>query len=68
MYLQAYNIVKYIPIARQRLSKHIPARANARKNRTSIAKQRTSKHATLTIETVFCVVRAEGLWKDTVRD
>jgi hypothetical protein len=47
------NIVTCIPIARQRLGKHIPARANARKNRTSIARQRISKHASLTIEAVF---------------
>jgi hypothetical protein len=33
------------PIARQRLGKHIPAGANARNNMTSIARQRTSKHA-----------------------
>jgi hypothetical protein len=32
--------VTCIPIARQRLGKHIPARANARDNRASIARQR----------------------------
>jgi hypothetical protein len=41
------------PIARQRLRKHIPVRANAGKNRTSIPRQRISKHASLTIEAVF---------------
>jgi hypothetical protein len=46
-------IVTCIPIARQRLGKHIPAQANARSNRTSIARQRISKHASLTKEAVF---------------
>jgi hypothetical protein len=39
------NIVTYRPIARQRLGKHLPARANARNIMTSIARQRISKHA-----------------------
>jgi hypothetical protein len=43
------DIVTYRPIARQRLGKHIPVGVNARNNRTSIARQRTSKHAFLTI-------------------
>jgi hypothetical protein len=46
------NIVTYRPIARQRLRKNIPAGANTRNNRTSIARQRISKHASLTIEGV----------------
>jgi hypothetical protein len=50
-----------IPIARQRLGKHIPAGVNAINNRQSITRQRISKHASLTIEAVFCGVRAEGL-------
>jgi hypothetical protein len=37
--------VTYRPIDKQRLGKHIPAEANARHNRTSIARQRISKHA-----------------------
>jgi hypothetical protein len=49
----------YRPIARQRLGKHVPAKANARNNRTFIARQRISKHASLTIEAVFCVVHAK---------
>jgi hypothetical protein len=57
------NIVTYRPIARQRLGKHIPAGANALNNMTSIARQRISKHASLTIEAVFCVVRAKWLWE-----
>jgi hypothetical protein len=59
------NIVTCIPSARQRLGKHILARSNARDNRTYIARQRRGKHASSTIQTVFCVVRAEGLRKDT---
>jgi hypothetical protein len=39
------NTVTYRLIARQRLGKHIPAGANARNDRTSIARQRISKHA-----------------------
>jgi hypothetical protein len=40
-------------IARQRLGKHIPAQGNSRNNRTSIARQRISKHTSLTIDAVF---------------
>jgi hypothetical protein len=39
------RIVTYRPILRQRLGKHISAGANARNNRASIARQRSSKHA-----------------------
>jgi hypothetical protein len=53
--------VTYRPIARQRLGKHIPAGANAYNIRTSIARQRISKDASLTIEAVFCVVLAKWL-------
>jgi hypothetical protein len=49
------NIVTCRTIARQRLGKHIPAGANAPNNRTPIARQRTSKHASLTKEVVFSV-------------
>jgi hypothetical protein len=35
--------VTYRPIARQRLGKHIPAGANARKHRMSVARQRINK-------------------------
>jgi hypothetical protein len=44
-----------MPIARQRLSKHITAQANASKNRTSIARQQISKHSSLTRDAVFSV-------------
>jgi hypothetical protein len=43
-YLIQYNVI-YRPIARQRLGEHIPAGANARNNKTSIARQLISKHA-----------------------
>jgi hypothetical protein len=42
-------IVTYIPIARQRLGKHIPSEAYVRNNRTSNARQRISK---LTLSTI----------------
>jgi hypothetical protein len=38
-------MVRAMVIARQQVAKHIPAEANARKNRTSIARQRRGKHA-----------------------
>jgi hypothetical protein len=43
-------IMTYRPIARQRLTKRTPAEADARSNRTSIARQRISKQALSTIE------------------
>jgi hypothetical protein len=49
-------------IARRRVGKHVPAESNARNNRTSIARQRSCKHVSLTIEDgVFRGVRAEEL-------
>jgi hypothetical protein len=45
----AKYIVTYRPIDMQRLGKHILAGTNVRNNRTSIARQRISKHASLTI-------------------
>jgi hypothetical protein len=56
-----FHIVTCIPTARQRLGKHISAAVNARDIKTSIAMRRRGKHASSTIEAVFCVVRAEGL-------
>jgi hypothetical protein len=44
IYCLKQNIVTYIPIARQRLGKHIPVGANARNNSKSIARQRIRKH------------------------
>jgi hypothetical protein len=47
------NIVSVLlridPFTSQRLGKEIPARMKARNNRTSIARQRISKHASLTV-------------------
>jgi hypothetical protein len=56
------GIVTCIPIARQRIGKHVPAETNERNNRTSTDRQRSSKHASLTTEDgVFRGVRAEEL-------
>jgi hypothetical protein len=51
-----HNTVTHRPIARKRLGKHIPAGANARNNRIFIARQRISKHASLTINAVFSML------------
>jgi hypothetical protein len=48
LFKYAQHIVTYRPIARQRLSKHIPVGANARNNVKSIARLRISKHAKTT--------------------
>jgi hypothetical protein len=56
------NTVTCTPIARQRFGNHVPVEANGRNNRTSIAKQLSCKHASLTIEHgVFRGVLAEEL-------
>jgi hypothetical protein len=57
------DYVTYIPIARQRLGKHIPVRANARENTTSIARQRISKHDSLTTVAVFPAWSVESGYK-----
>jgi hypothetical protein len=54
----------YMPTARQRLGKHIPARAEARNNITSIARQRISEHAYLTIEAVFSAWSVQSGYKE----
>jgi hypothetical protein len=51
-------------IARQRLGEHIPEEANIRNNRTFIARQRISKHASLTIETVFSASSLQNGYKE----
>jgi hypothetical protein len=56
--------VKCAPVARQRLGKHIPPRANARKDRTSITRQRMSKHTSLTIEDVFSSWSMQSAYKE----
>jgi hypothetical protein len=50
-----------IPIARQRLGRHITEEANARNNRASIARQRIRKRLLSNTDCVFCVVRAKCL-------
>jgi hypothetical protein len=57
--------VPYRPIDRQRLDKHIPAGANARNNRTSIARQRISKQAFSTIERMFSAWSVRRGYKGT---
>jgi hypothetical protein len=47
------NIVTYRPSTRQRLGKHIPAKAYAPNNRTSIVTQWISKQAFSTIQRLF---------------
>jgi hypothetical protein len=52
----------YIPIARKRVGKHIPATQALNIRGTSIARQRTSKHAFLTTAGgIFRGVRAKWL-------
>jgi hypothetical protein len=51
--VESNDIVTYRPTARQRLGKHIPAGANARNNRTVIARQRISEQTFSTTEAVF---------------
>jgi hypothetical protein len=46
------NVLACIPIARQRLGKHIPAQANVSNSRASIVSQ-ISKHASVSIDAVF---------------
>jgi hypothetical protein len=53
-----------IPIAKQRLGKHIPTEANASKNRTSIIRQRISKYALLTIKVVFSPWSVQSGYKE----
>jgi hypothetical protein len=61
IYDVTYYIVTCIPIARQRTGKHIPAEANTCNSTTSVAGQWINKHVSLTIEAIFCVVRAKWL-------
>jgi hypothetical protein len=51
--LKRKYIVTYTPIAKQWFGKHIPAEAYARKNRTSIARQRINKQGLSTIDRLF---------------
>jgi hypothetical protein len=52
-----------MPIARQRVAKHIPADANARNNRTSIAKELRCNQALSTIQAVFSVGSVQSGYK-----
>jgi hypothetical protein len=54
-------------VIRQRLGIHIPEEANARNNRTSIARQRISKYASLTIEAVFSAWSVQSGYKEEFR-
>jgi hypothetical protein len=63
-YPSAFNIVTYKPTARQRLGRHIPAGANTRNSRTSTATQRTSKHASLTIDAVLSAWSVQSGYKE----
>jgi hypothetical protein len=54
-------MVRSMRIAWQRVAKHIPAEANARNNRRSIARQRRGKQALSAIQVVFHGVRAKRL-------
>jgi hypothetical protein len=55
-----------IAVARQRLGKHIFVQANLLDNKTSIARQRISKHPPLTIEFVFSVGSVQIFRKEVV--
>jgi hypothetical protein len=54
-------------IAVLRLGKHIPPGENTHNNRSSIARQRISKHASLTIESVFYVWPMQSGYKEEFR-
>jgi hypothetical protein len=60
-----FNIVTYRPVATQRLGKHIPTGANAR-NRTPIARNRISKHASVTTEAVFSAWSLQSGYKEVL--
>jgi hypothetical protein len=50
---KCFYVIRAMPIARQRVAKHIPVEAHARNNRTYIARQQLGKQALLTIQDVF---------------
>jgi hypothetical protein len=56
--------VTCISIARQQLDKHIPMQANSHNNRTSTARQRISKHTSLTTEDVFSAGSVQNCYKE----
>jgi hypothetical protein len=59
-----FRIVSCIPIARQRLDKHILAEANACNNKTSFARHWISKHASLTTEAIFSAWSLQSGYKE----
>jgi hypothetical protein len=64
MHFKKVQIWRSIPIARQRVGKHIPMQANSLNSRTSIARQRISKHTSLRIEVVFSMGSVQSGYKD----
>jgi hypothetical protein len=58
-----FYVVRAMPIARQRVAKHIPAEAKARNNRASIARQRRCKQALLKIQAMFSVGSVQSCYK-----
>jgi hypothetical protein len=58
-----FYVVGAMPIARQRVTKHIPADANTWNNRRSITKQRRGKQALPTIQAVFSVGSVQSGYK-----
>jgi hypothetical protein len=60
--------VTCVPIARHRLDKHIPARVNAGKNRTSFTRQQINKHASLTVGVVFSVGSVQSGFQCSLRN
>jgi hypothetical protein len=56
----------YRPNARQRVGRHIPAGINERNNRKSIARQRISKHASLTIQVVVSAFSVQSGCKEVL--
>jgi hypothetical protein len=62
--IHLYITVLCIPIARQRLGKHIPAQANSINNMTFIASHRISKHASVTVEAVFTAGSLQSDYKE----
>jgi hypothetical protein len=67
LHLQAcknIHILACIPVAVQRLGKHIPAEANAPNNWTSTATQQICKHASLTLVAVFSEWSVQSGYKE----
>jgi hypothetical protein len=63
-YFWALPVVTYRPIAWRRIGKHIPEQAYVLNNKTSIGRQRVSKHASLTREVVFSAWSVQSGYKE----